>query len=238
MSTSAIALPIYECQKVRDQICIDGLLDEQDWLRAPPVLLNECTNGSPLPPQLRTTARMLWDSENLYVAFEAADPDIRATFTERDDCLFQQDVVEVFVAVQGDPDLYGQFVEFEVSPTGVLMDAYNVAPYKGLLNWDARGWRCATRIDARASNPSAPCGNYTVEMAIPFFNFYSLTYLPQRAREQGRQFAPNAGDWWRMNLYRIDRSGQPVVSTYCSWSATMERRFHRPHRFGWVRFVS
>ena len=237
MNTNVPPLPIYECQRVQGEIHIDGLLDEPDWLRAPPMVLSECTSGSPLPPQLHTTARMLWDSENLYVAFEATDPDIRSTLTDRDDCIFQQDVVEVFVAVQGDAALDGQFVEFEVTPTGVMMDAYNVAPYRGLLNWDARGWRCATRLDVQSSSPSANCGNYTVEMAIPFFNFYPLVYLPRRAREHAQRLAPREGDWWRMNLYRIDRSGQPVISTYCSWSATLERKFHRPRRFGWVHFV-
>jgi len=231
-------LPIYECRRASGPIRIDGVLDEEDWRHAQAMTLNECTTGAPLPPELRTLARMLWDSENLYVSFDVADPDIRCTLTERDDCLFEEDVVELFVAMRGLPEVQGHFAEFEISPTGVLMDLYNLAPYKSLINWDAKGWRCATRIDGVLNNPRVRDRGYTVEMAIPFINFYAQPFLPQRAKERGKgDFAPKPGEEWRMNLFRIDHSGEREVVTYCSWSPTIERKFHTPHRFGIVRFV-
>jgi len=238
MSPDTPPLARYNCPRRTGPIRIDGTLDERDWQRAPLAELNECTAGTPLPPELRTRARMLWDDEHLYVAFDVADPDIRCTLTERDDCLFEEDVVELFVQMRGATEVQAHFAELEISPTGVLMDVYNVAPYKSLINWDAKGWRCATVIDGTPNKPHLRDRGYKVEMAIPFINFCAQPLLPQRARQRGASnAAPKPGEQWRLNLFRIDHSGEPDVATYCAWSPTVELMFHTPHRFGIVTFV-
>jgi len=236
--SNAPEIPVYKCLRTSSSIQIDGRLDEADWQHAPIAVINECTFGEKLPPELYTEARLLWDDENLYVAFDVSDPDICATKTERDDCIFDEDVVELFVSMRGIPEVKEHFAEFEISPTGVMMDLYNVAPYKSIINWDAKGWRCVTRVDGKPNDPTVPDRGYTVEMAIPFINFYAQPFLPNRAKELGNdEFAPKPGEQWRMNLFRIDYCSDQEAVTYCSWSPTIERKFHVPDRFGIVSFV-
>ena len=67
-----------------------------------------------------TTARMCWDDKRLYVAFDCADKDILATMTKRDELLFHEEVVEVFLEPSGDLKRY---FEIEVSPRNVIFDA-------------------------------------------------------------------------------------------------------------------
>ena len=126
---NTLPIPTYECARATGPIRIDAVLDEADWQRAPVAVLNECTNGTPLPPELRSEARMLWDDENLYVAFDVADPDIRCTLSKRDDCLFEEDVVELFVGMRERQGLKliaeegGESVKYRVPlrPGGVVL---------------------------------------------------------------------------------------------------------------------
>ena len=57
-----------------------------------------------------TVARMLWDEDNLYFLFEMIDADVWSTFDNRDDQIWQQEVVEIFI----DPDGEGGADPFEV----------------------------------------------------------------------------------------------------------------------------
>ena len=92
-------LSTYTCRRTVDQIVIDGELTEQSWLKA------ESTGNFPLydgkrSSPVRTTAKMVWDDRSLYIAIECEDPDIYATYRNRDDPLWVQDVVEVYVMEQ------------------------------------------------------------------------------------------------------------------------------------------
>ena len=62
--------------------------------------------------------RLAWDERALHVRFDCADRDAWGTYRERDDPLYEEEVVEVFLAPgEADPRRY---VELEVSPAGVL----------------------------------------------------------------------------------------------------------------------
>ena len=60
--------------------------------------------------------------------------------------------------------------------------------------------------------------------------------IPFSVLEETRKVPPGPGDLWRMNHYRIDRSGEKT--DYSCWSPVMGERvsFHRPERFGWLNF--
>ena len=83
----------------------------------PPFLL---ADGSGLAVQ-QTTVRLAWDEAALHVRFDCADRDAWGTFTRRDDPIYQEEAVEVFLAPgAADP---ARYFEFEVSPRGTLFDA-------------------------------------------------------------------------------------------------------------------
>ena len=101
-------------------------------------------DGSGAPEQA-TTVRLCWDDEALHVRFDCEDRDAWGTFRHRDDPLWQEEVVEVFLA-PGEEDPV-RYMEIEVSPLGVLFDARIHNP-TGLranmtadVSWDCPGIR-------------------------------------------------------------------------------------------------
>jgi len=65
---------------------------------------------------------------------------------------------------------------------------------------------------------------WSAEYAIPFAAIIGSDNL-----------APQPGEEWRINLYRID-SPEPGHLEYCAWSPTGANDFHRPWRFGVLKF--
>jgi hypothetical protein len=61
-----------------------------------------------------TRAAVLWDDDNLYVAYWIEEPDVRATLTERDALLYLENDIELFIA--GDDAYY----EIEISALGTI----------------------------------------------------------------------------------------------------------------------
>jgi len=197
---------------------IDGSLDDEAWRDAAPVTFRLHNDSG--EPRFKTTARLLYDANFLYVAFECEDTRILARMEQRDDPIFDEEVVEVFIDPDSDEVTY---YEFEVSPRNVIFDAVVANPtgIKGEIDtsWDCHGLRTAVGMAT-----SAP-GSWAVEMAIPF-----------RALESAAHTPPQPGDRWRMNLYRIERLPR---EEYSCWSPTMVEpaNYHVPARFGTIEFA-
>jgi hypothetical protein len=76
-------------------------------------------------PATKTDAKMLWDDQNLYFAFECEDTDIFATMKVRDQHLWEEEVVEIFI----DPDNDQQnYIELEVNPLNTFLDLFVLKP--------------------------------------------------------------------------------------------------------------
>jgi hypothetical protein len=153
------------------------------------------------------------------VRFACSDDDAWSTFTERDDPLWQQEAVELFLAAgAGDPVDY---FEFEVSPAGVLFDARVTNPRGDRLGmsvdpeWDCRGiaWR---------AGPTGERANWQAELTIPWSGL-DLAAPPETMRA---------------NFYRIERPRGAEPEFSC-WSPTFTSPadFHRPARFGILELI-
>ncbi len=172
------------------------------------------------PPEQATSVGLCWDEEALHVRFDCEDRHAWGTFTKRDEPLWQEEVVEVFLAPgEADPVRYA---EFEVSPAGVVFDARIHNP-TGLrqdmtadVAWSCPGLRWAAgRGDARQ--------DWWAEISIPWAGLDL----------DGRNNLPKL---WRANFYRVERPdrGEPAGAEYSAWSPTLVRPadFHKPARFG------
>lgn len=179
------------------------------WEEVPPAPL-VLADGSGAPEQA-TTVRLCWDDEALHVRFDCEDRDAWGTFTKRDDPLWQEEVVEVFLAPGEDDPV--DYMEIEVSPLGVLFDARIHNP-TGLradmtadLSWDCPGirWQVGRGEEKQ---------DWWAELSIP--------------REKPSRI-------WRANFYRVERprDGDPE---FTCWSPTLTSPadFHKPARFGWL----
>jgi hypothetical protein len=204
-------VPTYTCRRTSSPIVVDGVLD-QAWSHAEAASLRRYDDSG--QPSMATIARLCYDDNYLYVAFQCQDTELQASMLNRDDPIYNEEVVEVFLDPDSDELTY---YEFEVSPLNVIFDATVLNP-TGVspeidTSWDCPGLLTAVKVDDQK--------NWVVEIAIPFS---SIDAIP-----------PKPGDEWRVNLYRIERV--PRVDFNC-WSPTIAEppNFHIPSKFGILRF--
>lgn len=220
----------YACLRAGTPPVIDGDLSDPVWRQAPATeafLRFGPDRGK--GRTFRTTAKLAWDDQALYLAWECEDPDIWSTLRQRDGNLWEQEVVEAFIDPDGDGK---EYAVFEINPLGTVVDlkiprAVQGAPQdlEGARRWNASGWRSAVRVEGTTGRRDDQDRRWTVETAIP------LTSLPG-----ARRLPPRVGDVWRLQLFRIDRSKPLPAPQFSAWSAT--DTFHNPARFGRLVFAA
>lgn len=213
-------------------IAIDGALDEPAWRAAadtgPFVDAGSGRPATHLPVGGR--ARLLWDDEALYVAFDVRDRTIRGGFPADavDPHLWERDTVELMIDPDGDGD-NRDYYEIQVSPQNLVFDSrfddYNLprggdrGPF-GHQAWSAN-LESAVRLRGSIDDDGDEDDGYVVELRVPWSSF-----------DRARRAPPAPGDTWRVNLYAMESNGG------AAWSPLLgEGNFHRARRFGRVRFV-
>jgi hypothetical protein len=213
------ALPEYTVTRVKKAPVVDGVLDDEAWKGAKAVTLVGSFDGR--PARLRTQAKLVYDDANLYVSFDVEDPDIWGTMRNRDDSIYEQEVVEVFLDANADGRTYN---ELQVSPHNVIFDAYFPARRQGMdLSWDS-GMKTAVKVRGTLDDDSDRDEGWTVEMAIPFNRLAEVPHVP-----------PQPGDKWRFNLYRLEHHGRKQVEGQ-AFSPLFIGDFHALPRFAWLVF--
>lgn len=206
----ALPTPSYIVRRATSPIQVDGKLNDSVWASAPAIALVMNSDGAPSP--LKTEARMLYDDRYLYVAFRATDQNAWATMKKRDQHLWNEEVVEVFV--QPNP-AHPSYIEVEVNPLGTVLDIFLLDVGKPLAyeSWNSARLKSAVHVGSQ---------EWTVEIALPFEDCVTATHTP-----------PRSGDRWRLNLYRTDRKPRLLD---LAWSPTLRESFHVPARFGEIVF--
>jgi hypothetical protein len=214
LGAAAPSLPEYSARRTARAPVIDGELNDAVWKDAAPVVLRGSFDGR--QPSLRTEARLAYDDQHLYVAFDAEDPDVWGTLRKRDDPIYEQEVVEIFLDANADGRTYN---EMQVSPHNVNFDAYFPARRQGMdLSWDS------VKVRGTVDNPADRDEGWRVELKIPFARLAEVPNLP-----------PKKGERWRFNLYRLEHMGRQQVEGQ-SFSPLFVGDFHALPRFGWLVF--
>jgi hypothetical protein len=209
----------------KSEMNIDGLLTETIWQKTQSVFLRENKSGQKLTDSTYSTrVQTAYDQDNLYIAFICKDPDIWGKFTERDQHLWTEEAVEVFIDTDTIPNTY---VEIEVSPNNILFDSYIVDPVDiditATKEFDLKGIRTAVSVDGSVNDENDLDRRWTVEISIPLKELVDEDYL----------IVPGSTEW-RTNFYRIERK-RGGESTGYAWSPT-GARFHKPAAFGLLGF--
>lgn len=183
------------------------------------------------PSQYATTFRALWDDEGLHLRWDAVDPNPWHTMTKRDEHIWDEEVVEIFI----DLNHTGRdYYELEISPANVVCDLRMVSPWpdkEGDIDWDLEGLQ--TRVHARTDAQGATTG-WAATAFLPWSGFRDLPSA------QGVALPPEPGDSWRFNVFRIKRPGGPQDpakdGVFAAWSPPTVQSFHdagafRPFRF-------
>lgn len=216
----AQGLPVYVAHRARGPMNIDGILAEPDWDRAAPTpAFTRSLDGRKGFAQ--TEARLLWDDQNLYVAFQMEDTRISTPFLKDDEQLYTSNVVEIFL-IPGNP--LGPYAEIELAPSNALFDARFTGRRQGMdLAWSS-GTKHAVHLDGTLNDDSDQDKGWSGELAIP------LAGLPGVKGP-----VPQKGERWRMNLYRL-MQGPRQPNEGQAWSPPRIGDFHAIDKFGTLEF--
>ena len=201
-------LPEVVCPRIQawDGASLDALAEP--WSEARRLLLSENVSGR--APLWGTEVRIGWHQDALLAIFLCQDPEPWATLTKRDDPLWEEEVVEIFIDPFGDQKCY---FEFEVNPLNTVLDLFVRRVRSGLRKdpaWDCEGLRTATG--------RLPYG-WLAGFAIPFAGLGDC----------------DSSRAWSVNFCRIERpKAQPRELS--AWSPTFAKTFHLPERFGVLKF--
>ena len=229
IDAAQLPVPIYVCPRTKQPPVIDGDIDDPVWESVTPMGDFTCFGNRKGRPALRTTTRMCWDDQNLYVAFACLDIDVWSQCTARDATLLEEEAVEINVDTGGDGKLYRTI---QINPRNAVTDLSTTASCddnttqisrEENAEWNAANLRSAVAIKGTLTDRTDRDLGWTVEMAIPLANFADSAVVP-----------PRPGDRWRMQFMRIDRSpalGAPELS---AWSPTDTH--DNTDRFGTVVF--
>jgi hypothetical protein len=221
---------------------IDGHLTDTCWQQAPRTpRFVDLISGEPTIHDTR--AAILWDDDHLYVGFWIEEPFVTGHLTERDDLIYNDNDVEVFIAGR---DAY---YEFEINALGTIYEVFFVwedayesqgfaaapefnrtaagaRPFNGVgfvdhprggrigfWNWDLPGLRYAVAIDGTLNDDRDRDRGWTVELAFPWLG------LARLAAADSRRLPPADGDVWRISLSRFNQYKEaPPADDSSGWA--------------------
>ncbi|MEZ5403047.1 MAG: carbohydrate-binding family 9-like protein [Bryobacteraceae bacterium] len=224
-SAAAQSRPEYRIARAAGPITIDAKLDDAAWRLAEPVsdfIFNWYESGEKEP----TTAKLLWDDENLYVSWQCKDRHISAYERKRHGPVSKDDCVEIFLSPNAAK--VSNYYTFEINALGTMLNRCRTDWWTGPATWEPQGVRYRTTFHGmEKKDESADDAEWIVEMAIPLANF----------SRDAANTPPRPGDQWRLNLQRLGGKTNAQMST---WSpiAPPSRSFHTPESFGTVIFAA
>ena len=252
----------YTACHVTESVRIDGRLDEPAWQRAPrsPRFIDILT-GQPVIHDTR--ASVLWDDENLYVAYWVEEPSVHAKFTKNNSPIYCDNDVEFFVAG------HDAYYEFEINAFNTTYEVFfiwaeayqrggfaqapefepsRLQPFNGVaykthprggrfgnFNWHFPGKRTAVFIDGTINNGADRDRGWTVELAFPW---KGMAWL---AKADGRSLPPKNGDVWRMDFSRFNQYKEAPPAKDSGgwfWSRHGVWDSHIPECFPYIRFTT
>jgi len=252
----------YTAYHVSEPITIDGKLDEAAWRQAPrsPRFVDIITGQ---PTIHDTYAQVLWDDQNLYVAYRIQEPFVHARYTANNSPIYYDNDVEMFIAGRDsyyELELNGFNTTYEVFfiwddayQSGGFADAPEFAraglvPFNGVgfnnhprggrlgnFNWHFPGIRTAVQIDGTVNKDDDRDRGWTVELALPWSGMKWL------AKADGRALPPKDGDTWRMDFSRFNTYKEaPPAHDSGGWVWTRHGVWdsHVPECFAYIRFAT
>jgi len=218
----------YTIRRTETPPSLTGVWDSDIWQQAETLRIShfrpESSDHRP-----RTEARLLYDSEAVYLIFRVEDRYVRSVQTEYMGPVCTDSCVEFFVA----PKAAKGYINFEVNAGGTLLASYiedatrtaggfamfaNLPPEHGQM---VRIYHLLPDVvDPEITEPVT----WTVEYAVP------LALLEAYVGPIGDP----AGQTWRANLYKCgDKTSHPH---WAAWSPVSELNFHLPQSFGLLCF--
>ena len=253
----------YTSYRTNGPIVVDGRLGESSWQLATRSPRFEDLEEPGRPALFDTRAAVLWDDVYLYVGFWLEEPEVRATYTERDSMICEENDVEVFIA--GEDGYY----EFEMNALGTIMerfyvwqDAYVEAGYGAYPEFDLQGTRLVDTLGGTKTGHAHPRGRRWAfrEWDMPGLKWavhvdgtindpsdtdrgwtaeIAFPWQGLKHLADGRSLPPREGDAWRMDFSRFQWIEEAGLKTCPGWASTSHGIYdsHIPDRFSVIHFT-
>ena len=228
-------------------IAVDGKLDEESWALAP--WTNDFAHIQSATayarPHLRTRARLLWDDECLYAAVELEEPHLVAHVFEKDEEIYDDNDIELFIDVDSDAQNY---IELEFNALGTVWDMLFAKEYnRGGLPlshprmpesppWSLAGMRAAVRVDGSLNYPYDTDTGWVIELSIPWASMAptdrSGTPLNRAGRVLRANFSRVQHSWSREVWPIIDWKDRGGPCWDWTWSPNQIYNMHAPETWG------
>ena len=233
----------YVAYRTNGNIKIDGVLDESDWLKAQPTEEFADISGEGFAkPRFKTTAKMLWDDEYLYIAAEMEEPNVWGDITKHDEVIYYNPDFEVFIDPDGDAHNY---FEIEANALGTVFDLFLQKPYRApnrpfvTFSWDTPGLKLDTHVYGTLNDSRDTDKGWTVEMAVP-----------RKAIAAEFDNCLKAGRYLRIGFSRVEwqtetdsqgkssrkkgADGKYLPEDNWTWPSTGMIAMHMPERWGYL----
>lgn len=222
-------LPAFKVSKSISAMKIDGKMNEADWQKTESQSFNYFYDFEKPSDQQKSTFRMLWDDENLYLFFECEDKYITAREKARDGQPYFDDCAEIFLIPV--PDSLNMHFGFELNlyktaNDFIYLDGMNKGE-KVVVKAYNPNYKVAVTVDGTINDKSDIDNGWTMEIAIPLkcFNSVGLPKLSAKSK-------------WAFLALRQDRNDaegiRRTTSTICP---IYEDGVHASNRFGLLKFV-
>lgn len=212
---------------------IDGELSESVWSDAPALTLSPFGSG----PDKESKIRVVRNDSHLLVGAHLHDEHVWSSKKERDSNTWSEEVVEMFIDVDGDGSNY---LELQVNPLGTIFDANfkeRLGTGKGsrrdqidrAKKFDLEGLESGVHVEGTVNDSSDEDSHWSVELKIPLGSIPGV--------EEG---AEDLKTPWAVNFYRFDRPGGKDGERTLSYAWSTEARgdFHQVDKFGELTFGS
>ena len=145
-----------------------------------PVLSFSDSLGRAVATRFETKLKLLYDQQNLYVAFEAKDQDVSCVHQNRDDPIYDHEAVELFIMPHVQAPKIGPYFELQASPKGVIFDAAFTGRRQGMdVSYNA-SQKVGTTVQGTLNQENDKDTGYISEWVVPFAKMKWAT--PPKAR--------------------------------------------------------
>lgn len=203
-------IPYLSSQEVED-LTLDGKLHESMWHHIPSLRLAPVDDDA----TSHAAAHPVYTDDHLIIGARIVDNNIWATIDEDGADLLDEEAFVAVIARQAD----GPFVEIQVNPLGTVSGFAYDEPGAEREPWNPDGLDVGVFVDGRINDQDEPDRYWSMELRIP------LAHIPLAGE------APEEGEQWKVNLYRIDRPDDERRHLY-AWSAVDGDDLHLLDRFG------
>lgn len=215
-SSNSQNIPIHKAKK---QIIVDGILSDWETPFLGPFLIH---NSGEKATQ-NTFVSLSWNDENLFIAYNCIDSEIKGSPKKKDSQIFYtDDLVEFFIDPDGDSQNY-----IEV---GVNAFSTNYDLLLKCISPDCGGWKTETNFDIKGMETVSKINpeGYTVEIKIPFSSLEKI--------KNGNFQKPKTGTKWKGNTFRIDY-GNTIEYLALQTYKSLKFGFHQPAEFAVFEFT-